>query len=320
MSPFLIIFLLSFLLISWAGSRLVTTLTSLAKIFGLSEYLIAFVLMSFATSIPELMIGLSSTFQDVVSISIGDILGANLINLTLVIGALSIATGGIRVESKISRRNFLLISLLAFAPILLATDGLISRGDGLFLIAMFTFYLFRIFHEREYFSKQIADTAFITKNVLSSITMFFVGIGVLMGSAFLLIWSAKNIIVSLDISLVLFGIVFVALGTTLPEIAFGIKAVTMKHPSMVLGNSLGSIAFNAAGIVGIIALIKPITLSFDGSILIATGFLFIALVLFNLLAYSRGALSRKEGIVLVLVYLGFLAFEFVAYYTDIIPL
>ncbi|GMQ95323.1 MAG: calcium/sodium antiporter [Patescibacteria group bacterium] len=311
----LIVFISAFVVLSYAGSLLVRSLTHMSKLLGLSEYLVAFVLMSIATSVPELFIGLSSSLQNTPSISLGNVLGTNLINLTLIIGVVAVFSKGITIESKISHQNFLLIFFIAFLPILLATDGVISRGDGLLLLLFFSLYIFRLLSEKEYFKKRFNEITFDPASILSVFKharTFLWGVALLILSSFAIIWSSKGIAEGLDVSLLFFGIIFVALGTALPELIFGIKASFMKHPSMMLGNSLGSIAFNATFIVGSVALLSPIRVDFDNGLFLISAFLFISFLMFNVFSYSRSKISRREGIVLLLLYVAFLLFGFLS--------
>lgn len=310
---YIIIFFCSFFLIARSGAILVGSLTYLSRLMGLSEYAIAFILMSFATSIPEFFIGLSSTIQGVPELSFGNIIGANIINVMVVIGAVAIFSKEIKIESKISRENFWLISLLAFLPILLVSDGIISRGDGLVLIFSFLIYIFRLLGEKEYFSKVLRGVKFNNENVLKTFKHFWkfaLGVLLLMISSFLLVWSGKIIATDINLPLVFFGLVFISIGTALPELAFGIKASFMDHSSMTLGNALGSIAFTATFIIGTMALIRPIYFVPEFRFTIAVIFLFVGFVLFNFFAYSRSVISRREGFVLILAYVVFLATQY----------
>jgi len=253
--PEIIVFVISFIILSYAGSLLVRSLTHISKILGLSEYIIAFVLMSIATSIPELFIGISSVAQGIPNLSLGNVIGTNLLTLTLIIGTIAIISNGIKIDSKISRQNFFLIFFIAFLPILLGTDGIISRGDSILLLFSFGIYIWRLIGEKEYFTKRIEEIEFSLSSILGTFKSFpvlFTGLGLLIASSFSIVWSSKAIIGHMDISFLTFGILFIALATSLPEMVFGIKATFMNHGSMSLGNSLGSIAFNATFIIGIL--------------------------------------------------------------------
>lgn len=314
MGLYIVIFAISFLALARSSSFLVKSLTGLARFFKISEYAVAFIFMSMATSIPELFVGISSALKGIPEFSMGNILGANLINITLVLGLVIFLGKGLRVQSKISRRNFWIISAFAFLPLFLASDGVLSRGDGIVLLLAFAFYLLRLKKEKEYFKKTVNHTNNhkLQHNIkaLKHLYSFFIGIALLIVSSYLIVWSGENLAEGMNLGVLSFGIIFVALGTALPELAFGVRAKMLKHGSMAVGNSLGSIAFNSTLIIGIVSLINPIEISYSLSLLAVALFLFIALLLFNAFVYSRSFISRKEGIALLFLYVLFLVFEY----------
>ncbi|MBU1091984.1 sodium:calcium antiporter [Patescibacteria group bacterium] len=311
MSFYIIIFIAALFVLARSSGFLVRSLTGLARFFKISEYAVAFIFMSMTTSIPELFVGLSSAMNDIPEFSLGNIFGANLINITLVIGLVVFLRKGLQVESKISKRNFWIISGLAFLPLFLASDGTVSRGDGAVLLLAFLFYILRLRKEKEYFTKTVNHMpAKKLLGVFRHFIRFFAGIGLLVLSSYTIVWAGQNLVNMTSLSALSFGIIFVAIGTTLPELAFGIRARMMNHGSMAIGNSLGSVAFNSTLIIGIVSLINPIQISISFSFIIVALFLFLALLLFNVFAFSKSFISRKEGIVLLLVYALFLAFQF----------
>lgn len=307
------IFVISFLVLARSSAILVNTLTSLAKLFGMSEYAIAFLLMSFATSIAELFIGVSSAIGGVPEMSLGNILGANLLNVTIVIGIPAILAGGMRVESKLERRNFWSIFFLALFPFFLASDGLVSRGDGIVLLVGFVSYIWLIMGEREYFSKVYNNyevKAGIFSDTVRNIGLLFLGIILIISSSAALVWSGQALIGNFLIGGFSLGIIFIALGTTLPELAFGVRSALGQHGSMAIGNALGSIAVNAAFIVGVVSIIQPIIVEDFSGLLVAFISFIVAFVMFSFFIHNNDDISKKEAIALILVYLAFLVFEF----------
>jgi len=224
----------------------------------------------------------------------------------------------LQVESKISRRNFWLISAFSFLPLLMATDGLISRSDGLILLSVFFVYVWRLKREEDYFTKTIEKlpvekTSAIFKYFLN----FFVALVLLILSSYIIVWSGKNLAAMTSLSKVSFGLIFIAIGTTLPEIAFSIRARALGHDSMSIGNALGSVAFNTTMIVGVVSLINPISVSFSVDLVVVAVALFLAFLFFNFFVFSKDKISRREGFILILVYLSFLSFELIRNFTGI---
>lgn len=309
----LLAFAISFYFLVRSSSLLVGSLTGLARILGLSEYLVAFILMSFATSIAELFVGVSSAISGANLLSLGNILGANLVNLTLVIGAASLMRGGIEMESKISRGNFWLIFILSLFPLLLGADGIISRADGVILLLSFLVYVWHVLGEKEYFKKIVNHKSAgleEASKTFKDLLWFLVAVAVLLLSSSVLVWSGVRIAGIISFGLFAFGVIFISLGTTLPELAFGVRAALSRHGSMAVGNSLGSVAFNSAFIVGVVSIINPIVISGLSQFFFVFAAFAVAFLLFNFFVYKRENISSKEGVALIAVYLIFLLLEF----------
>ena len=314
----LTLFVISFLSLLWAGTVLSRTLGDIARALRISEFVAAFILASFATSIPELFVAVSSTLQGVPDLSLAAIIGSNIANMTIVIGLSVLLAGKASFTGKISTQNYWLISLIAFLPLLLLVDGVLSRVDGVLLLLAFGLYIRKLFKDKGYFKKPLdGDEKAIEESpatpfkALRLFGEFGFGTVVLLLSSLVLIWSSKLIVGEyFDANFVLFGIIFIALGTSLPEIAFGIRATSSGHSSAMLGNALGSVAFNAAGIIGLVAIIRPIEADFMADYLGASVFLLISFIVFHFFARTKGHINRLEGLFLVLLYFGFLLYTF----------
>lgn len=308
----LAVFAASFFFLVRSSAVLVSSVTGLARLFRLSEYMVAFILMSFATSISELFVGVTSALSGVPILSLGNILGANLLNITVIIGAVALIHGGLEVESKISRRNFWFIFLLSLFPFLLGSDGVISRLDGVILLISFFVYLWHIMSEREYFTKIVnkrTEGLKGLKKTAHDLLFFFIAIAVLLASSAAIVWSGKQLADIFSVGLLSFGVIFLALGTSLPELVFGVRAAFSNHGSMTVGNALGSIAFNSMFIVGLVSIIHPIVIVGMGQFFFVIGSFIVAFLLFNIFVYRRTDISRKEGVLLIAVYLVFLLLE-----------
>jgi cation:H+ antiporter len=292
---------------------LVRSLTNISRIFGLSEYVIAFVFMSVATSLPELFVGISSVVTDGESFSFGNIIGANFLNLTLVSGVAAVLAGGLQIESKISRKNFLFISFMVLLPVILATDGILSRIDGAVLLFVFALYIIAAFSEKNYFSRTLDDIKpkfFFDKSVFTQMALAASGLFLLVLGSFAILYASEYIAARFNMSSVLFGLVFISAGTVMPELAFGIRSVLLKHGSMSVGTSLGSVAFNSAFILGLVSLMKPVVLPINHQYYFMALFIVLALVCFNMFVFSKNILSRKEGFILLWLYVFFLAAQY----------
>ncbi len=314
MSLELIIFILSFVVMVAAARILPRALSGIALILHLPEFVIAFVIIAVATSLPELFVGISSSLHGVSALSLGNIFGANVANMTFILGTAAILAKKISKDGEISKQNFFFTAVIAFFPLFLAIDGVISRADGILLLAVLGLYLAKVFRDRHYFHKLLRHNAREPKNLhsrantLRQFSLFFLSLILLVGSAFTLVWSARILTETyFSSNFFLFGVLFLAIGTTLPELTFAVRAALSGHSSAVIGDALGTTAFNAAGVVGIVALLRPIEYTLAREGILAGGALFLAFALFYIFMYTGNALRWGEGIALILLYAAFVA-------------
>jgi cation:H+ antiporter len=308
----MIIFFFCLFVIIKSGALLVKTLVNISRYLRLSEYAIAFILMAFATSVPELFIGLTSAISKASTISLGNIIGANIVNLTLALGLVILAAKGINVTSQTAKNDAWIIFFLALLPILLVFDGQLSRLDGLSLLLFFFWYVSRLFKQKEKFSKSLNSLKYNIsqlKSFIKDMGLFVLGLILLLGAAWGAVLTASLVAKDLNLSLFFIGLILLALGTTLPEISFGFRSVLLKHEEMTLGNFIGSIAFNSLFILGLVAIIHPIQVDNFSPIAISAVFLVLSLIVFNIFLRSKERLSYKEGIILLVIYGFFLTIE-----------
>ena len=284
------IFIISFLIISKTSTTLVRAITNLARLFRVSEYSLSFILAGIATSIPELFIGLSSAAGGVPDFSFGDIIGANIINVSLIIGLAALISGKLEIESALSRRNFWLIFGIVFLPFLLSFDGTLSRGDGAVLLMVFSFYILTAFQRKARFTKQtneIKRDFNLFKKVKEDLTDFLISATLLLACSIALVWSGNILAGILGIGAFIFGMIFVSIGTALPELAFGVKSALLKHGSMATGAVMGTVAFNAGFILGIVSLIRPATIAVNTNFIVSAIFTFLPFLLFNIFVATK---------------------------------
>lgn len=302
-----------------AGVFVVKSLVKMAHFLNVSEFALAFILMSFATTLPELAIGLNSAFSGEPTIALGNILGANILNLSLVLGLVALVSKSIIIDrsSPSHHHKTWLTFFLSISPVILLLDKQLSRLDGLILIILFFLYLARLFHLKEIFEHRKSfwisfidrfehrtdklNLKYFFKNLLS----FIVSVTVVLLSAFFVVDAAEAISFKIGISKILVGVFIIAFGTTLPELSFGIRAALKKHEGLSLGNLFGATAFNSTWILGVVALISPIKITDSVSFWLSAGAMVLILFLANLFLRTRDAISRREGAILINVYVLF---------------
>ncbi|MDA2922713.1 sodium:calcium antiporter [Patescibacteria group bacterium AH-259-L07] len=286
----------------------IKSLYYLAQYFHVPKFVMAFILAGLATSFPELFVGISSGLNKTPILSLANVFGSNIANLTLVLGITVIFVKGISSESRIIGRNIIYTLLLIIYPILLASDGLISRVDGAGLLVLFVLYNAILFFQSREFEKKLVGAR--RKDLIKNILVFAIGISLLMLSAEIIVRASSKLAIELNIPLFLIGLFLVAVGTSLPEIIFGIRAGIDKQKDMILGNILGSLASNSTAVLGVTAIIAPIMITRINLLTSSSFYLLAAYILFMIFARSDKKLTRQEGLVLLFFYISFIIIQF----------
>jgi len=304
----LLLFSLAIGALVYSSIWIVRSLTKIAIFLKVSEFAIAFILMAFATSLPELFVGIMSAVSGKVTLSLGNLIGANIANITLVIGIPVLLAKGLRVESKVAQKDTFHMFLVMILPLLLMLDQVLSRLDGIILIGVFILYLIKLWRSKEIFEKK-ADNVKFTQ-FFNNLVIFFLAFIVLILSSRFVVKFAGNLAADSNLPIILIGLLLVAVGTTLPELTFGIIAVLSKHKDMALGNILGSMVVNVTLILGLVSLISPINVGFTFA-LTSAFYMIIAAFLFLTFVHSERKVNWQEGIALILLYIFFVIMQFV---------
>ena len=305
----IIIFLVSCIVLVLSGSWLVRSLSKIAYFLRISEFVIGFIIMAFSTSIPELFVGITSALAKNSALALGTVIGANIIDLTIVIGIAVILARGIKIPSKKIQKDALYMVFIAALPIVLMLLGnKLSRLDGIILIVVFLFYMYHLIKERKRFKREVEERIKHWEIVLNVI-IFILSLVLLFLSAKYVVHYATEISMELLLPPILVGLFLVSIGTTLPELTFDIQAVMKKHPEMALGDVIGSVVINSTLVLGITSVIYPITAHF--LLFFSSAFLMLVIAfIFATFVESGKKLYLKEGIALLLLYTFFIIIEF----------
>lgn len=311
---YIIVFLISCLLLVRAGEWSVKSLIRISQFLRWTEFFVSFILMAFATSIPELFVGITSTVHRVPEISFGNIIGANVIVLTLVVGTGAIVAKGIKLDTAVAKKDSLYTAFIAILPIIAILDRVISRADAVILIIVTIFYFYQVFSQKELFRKVFKNkfkrrTIRLWKKFIFDVFILAISIVLLLISAEGIVRSAVYFADYIKLPLVFIGIFFVSLGTVLPEMTFGIKSVLLRKKEMVIGNIMGSVVVNSSLILGIVALLHPIKIVNFAPYISGIIFTFASAICFYFFARHQECISKKEGVLLISIYIFFVLFE-----------
>jgi len=303
------IFVISILALAASSKWIVGSLTNVARFFGWREFVFAFFIMAVAGSLPNLFIGISSVLQGVPILSLGEVLGGDIVDLTIAIGlAAIISKNGLTVQSRTVQGTAVFTLIAAILPLLLIQDYFLSRVDGIILLLAFVIYMVWLFAKAERFTRVYDDKPILgLKEIFKNLFILVGSVTVLFLAADGVVRTATFFAESLNLPLILIGILIVGMSNALPEIFFGIQAAKRGDDWMVVGGFMGAVIGAATLVLGIVALLSPFALSpTDVSLLLVVRvFLIIASVFFLLFIRSSHKITRREGLFLLALYLFF---------------
>ncbi len=316
----LLIFGSSILLVK-ATDIIVINLKGLSRQARIGQFAISGFLLALATSLPELVVGVTAALENKPSLALGNVLGSNIADLSLVIGGAALVGGAVAVRGIFLRRDVFYAFLAGAAPMVLLFDKQLGRTDGLILLALYGFYNVLILKESQQRLAEARDgreESFVGRllkqlshrGTKKELGWLFLGIALLLFSADMIVRIASRMAIAFNLPLLLIGLFLVAVGTSLPELAFELKAVREKESGMVFGDLLGSVVANSTLIIGIVALISPIRIRAFDEYLLATIAFVIIFGFFYLFIRTKHKLERWEGAILFGVYLIFVLLEF----------
>lgn len=294
-----LLLLVGVLLLLIGGDFLVKSAASLAKKLNISPFLIGVTVVSFGTSVPELIVSLKAAFNGSSGIAIGNVIGSNVANLALVLGITVLIRPVVLDSKKLQFAWFamLVASLMFFG---FSLDGILDRLDGFFLITGLILFLILSIRKRD---DSFADEELEKTLKTNLIPVYFIlgAAGLYYGSE-LLVDNAITIAKSFGISEFIIGVTVVALGTSLPELVTSVIAILKGQSSISVGNLIGSNVFNIFAVLGITSAVNPLEAD---SFLIAIDLpimLGVTLLTGVFLMVSK-QLGRIEGLLLITIYI-----------------
>ncbi len=282
-----------------------------------NKLMLATLLVAISTSLPELFVGVASSINGQPQIALGNIIGANLANLSWIIGGAALVFGSIPVVGDYLSKELWISIGLVMAPFLLISDGTLSRWDGILLIFLYFVYAYisikggsnTLKHLKHSGRKQTVHHIKTKVEWVAHMMILLLAFVILAASSWMLINLVLRVSTTLNVSPFWIGMVVIAIGTTLPELVLSIVASEKREISLVLGNVLGSVVVNSTLILGIIAIINPIAYVDRLQRGVAGVFLITILGLFWLFTKSKHKLERWEGAVLIGVFVMFLGLQ-----------
>lgn len=313
-----LLLIVGFVLLVKGADLFVEGSSKLAKILRIPPIIIGLTIVAFGTSTPEAAVSISASINGSEGISLGNVIGSNLVNISLILGLTTVITPMIVQKKTIVKEIPLaLLGSVALLVMLLDTSltsetvNSLSRTDGIILLLFFGVFVYYIV-EVAIKNKNNQKIYFIEKDdkkpsTFPSLLKLFIGLGGLVLGGWLVVKYGQEIALSLGMSETLVGLTIVAIGTSLPELVTSVTAALKKESEIALGNIIGSNIFNIMFVLGISSTINPITISSN----IVIDIVLMIIVTFVVMIFAtthKRKINRIEGSVLLAIYLAYLTF------------
>ena len=293
---------------------LTDSLQEISKLTKVGKFAITSLLLAFATSIPELVVGVTAALEGRPNLALGVVLGSNIADISLVIGGAAVISGTFSVAGEFLKIDIFSVFLAGAMPLMLLLDGDLSRVDGVILLLVYLMYNYGLLSSRK---KRPEDgksrlltmglTKTFNKKMNKWLAWLFLGAAMLMFSADMIVKVGSSLAEVMGVPVFLVGLFLVAIGTSLPELSFEIKAIKKKQAGMALGDLFGSVVANSTLVLGVVSLISPIKLVNGLSeYLLAAAAFGVLFLLFWYMVRTKRKLERWEGVVLLVSYVLFI--------------
>ncbi|MEM9264953.1 MAG: calcium/sodium antiporter [Cyanobacteria bacterium P01_F01_bin.13] len=293
---------------------LVRGASNLAAMASISPLVIGLTVVAFGTSAPELAVSLHATFNDQAQLAVGNVVGSNICNVLLILGA-SALVAPLVVAQQLVRLDVPIMIGVSALVFLFSLDGHIGTSDGVVLFLGGVGYTFFLLYQsrreknpevQSEYAQEYGPRDFSWSQVSVEVLAFLGGMAFLVLGSRLLVKGAVTIAMALGVNPLIIGLTIVALGTSLPELATSIVASFRGERDIAVGNVVGSNIFNILVVLGITSALSPSGITIDPSVLafdipVMIG---VAIMCFPI-CFNDNLVSRWEGLMLLIYYLAY---------------
>ncbi len=301
-----------FVLLFGGGEWLVRGAVGVARRLRISPLLIGMTIVAFCTSAPELLVSLEAALRGQPDISIGNVVGSNIANILLILGATSLVWPIAVDRCELRRDTWVMLGAVGLLAGLGLT-GEIARWQGFLMSGALVTYIWYSYWTEKYrgapsaglHEEEADEFAGVTTRLWLAVVYLGLGLIALVAGSKMLVTGAEEIARNFGVSEAVIGLTMVAIGTSLPELATGLVAAARKHSDVAVGTVVGSNIFNVLSILGITAMVQPIPFSekiasFDSWVMLGAAVVLVPLLLW------RGKIGRIEGGLFLGAYVGYI--------------
>lgn len=308
MANHLLTYVLAFIGI-WIGSGIaIKAVERLSRTLKISSFMVSFFILGIFTSISEFSVGVNSIIENDPEIYVGNLIGASIVLFMLIIPLLAIVGRPIRIPPEFQGFNLPASLVVISLPVILALDGRVGRIDSIISISLFGLLLISV-NSKKGITDRLKDFneesgARVGKELLR----ILFGVAVIFIASRFVVEQTLYFSSLLNVSPFLISLLFIAIGTNVPELSLVVRSTFMRSNQVAFGDYVGSAAFNTF-LLGLLTLIydKPVILS--NSYVVSLLFLVVGLATFYYFARSKNTITRLEGLILLALYALFIFTE-----------
>jgi cation:H+ antiporter len=305
-----LILISSLIVLAWASHFTIQSIEEAIEVTGLSEASAGFVILSVMTTLPEMTVAVFAVLQGTPGISIGDVLGSHIFNIGIAIGVLAVI-GSLKAcctDLLVELVDILFLAsiiplLLIVSRVTVVVPMLGSQLVGVVLLAIFGFSLYEMAKKKSPALADLVERSPRGRIRRKTVFSILFGAAIVVVVSRLTVYSASEIAYSLEILPVLLGARIVAIGTSLPELAFGLTAVRRGRVHLALGDAIGANLTTITLVLGFVLLVSPFAVDVAAFAEILLFVLATNLVLWRYLV--KGGVSQFGGVILILIYVFF---------------
>lgn len=316
-----VLLILGFILLIKGADYFVEGASSLAELLRIPGIIIGLTIVAMGTSLPEASVSITAALNGANELSLSNVVGSNIFNLLVVAGA-SALFRAMPIQKDVLRRDFpfsilatvvtlgicLLFPLVQGFALTGDDAGTLRRPEGVLLLVLFVIYLYLMVRSALNSRKNTSadEEEYDTLSPLRTAAYIILGIIAIIIGGNLVVNSASDIAASFGLSETLIGLTIVAVGTSLPELVTSMVAAHKGKCDLAMGNVIGSNIFNLLLVLGASCALHPIAVNFESVFDLI--FLIIVSLLIWAFAWHKSEISKKEGIPMLLIYVGYLAY------------
>lgn len=304
----IIFYIISFFIVWYSSGVIIDSVEKFAKKLNISSFALSFFVLGILTSVPEFAIGINSIINKTPEVFVGNLIGASLILFIFIIPLMAIFGRGVKMLHNLSDNDMIFALLVVASPIFLIADNVLTRTEGVFLIIIYLI-LFYFIEKKKGLMEVVKDgKVFKEKHIIEDYLTLFI-------SAIILFLASRYIVLTtvflanyFQVSSFMISIIFLSLGTNIPEITLAIKSILMRKKEVALGDYLGSAAANTL-FFGVFTLLNGARVNINNYSLKTLLITIFSLSIFYLFSKSKKEISPKEGKILLLIYILFVLSE-----------